>query len=42
MELEFDIIGVAIKLMKYVVQLSKRKTWKKIFFFSQAAQIAND
>jgi hypothetical protein len=27
------VLGVAGKLVKYVVHLSKRKTWKKFIFF---------
>jgi hypothetical protein len=42
MELELDVFGVHGKLVKYVVHLSKRKNWKKLFFFTQAAQIAID
>jgi hypothetical protein len=42
MKLEFDVLGVHGKLEKYVVHLSKRKNFKKIFFFTQAAQIAID
>jgi hypothetical protein len=41
-ELEFDVFGVPKKLVKYVVHLSKRKKWKRLFFFAQAAQIAID
>jgi hypothetical protein len=43
MELEFDMLGVPGKLVKYVVHLSKRK--KLIFyllFFTQAVQTAID
>jgi hypothetical protein len=32
MELEYDILGVGGKLVKYVVHFSKRKSWKKIYF----------
>jgi hypothetical protein len=39
---EFDVLGVHGKLVKYVVHLSKRKNWKKIFFFTKAAQTAID
>jgi hypothetical protein len=42
MELEFDVLGVAKKLVKYVVNLSKRKKFKKIKFFTQATQTAID
>jgi hypothetical protein len=31
-ELEFDVLGVHGKLVKYVVHLSKRKNWEKIIF----------
>jgi hypothetical protein len=41
-ELELDVLGVHGKLVKYVVRSSKRKNWKKIFFFTQAAQTTND
>jgi hypothetical protein len=41
-ESEFDMLGVHGKLVKYVVHLSKRKKFKKIFFSTQAAQIAID
>jgi hypothetical protein len=34
MELVFDVLGVARKLVKYVVQLSERKIKKRIFLFS--------
>jgi hypothetical protein len=40
-ELEFDVLGVLGKLVKYVVHSSKRKKWKKKFF-TQVAQIAID
>jgi hypothetical protein len=39
-ELEFDVLGVHGKLVKYVVHLSKEKIEKKLFFFTQAAQTA--
>jgi hypothetical protein len=39
-ESELDVLGVHRKLVKYVVHSSKRKKIKKIFFFTQAAQIA--
>jgi hypothetical protein len=41
-ELELGVPGVHGKLAKYVVQLSKIKKTKKIFFFTQAAQTAID
>jgi hypothetical protein len=41
-ESELDVLGVHGKLVKYVVHSSKRKNWKKIFFFTQAAQTAID
>jgi hypothetical protein len=34
--------GISKKLVKYVVHLSKKKSWKKLFFFTQAAQTAID
>jgi hypothetical protein len=37
-----DVLGVARKLVKYVIHLSKRRNFKKNKFFSQAAQTAND
>ena len=39
-ELEFDVLGVHIKLVKYAVHLSKRKIEKILIFFTQATQIA--
>jgi hypothetical protein len=43
MELEFDVLGVARKLVKFVVQSSKRKEIEKeIFFFSHGAQTTYD
>jgi hypothetical protein len=39
---ELDVFGVHRKLAKYVVHLSKRKNWKKINFFTQAAQTTID
>jgi hypothetical protein len=45
MESELGVLGVHGKLVKYVVHSSKRKNWKKIFFFTicpQAAQTAID
>jgi hypothetical protein len=40
---ELDVFGVHIKLMKYVVHLSKRKkSKKKLFVFTQAAQTTID
>jgi hypothetical protein len=41
-ESELDVLGIDGKLVKYVVHLSRRKNWKKIFFFTQAAQTAID
>jgi hypothetical protein len=41
-ESELDVLGVHGKLVKYVVQSSKRKIEKKLFFFTQAAQTAID
>jgi hypothetical protein len=41
MELEFDILGVAKKLVKYVAHLSKQKKLKKWSLFSQGVQIPN-
>jgi hypothetical protein len=41
-ESELDVLGVYGKLVKYVVQSSKRKNGKKIFFLTQAAQTAID
>jgi hypothetical protein len=42
-ELGLDVLGVAEKLVKFVVYLSKRKKLKKImFFFSQSAQTTTD
>jgi hypothetical protein len=39
MELEFDMLGVAGKLVKYILfSLLKEKIEKNIFFFIQAAQ----
>jgi hypothetical protein len=38
MELEFDVLGVHGKLVKYVVHSFKRKKIKRLFFFTQAAQ----
>jgi hypothetical protein len=44
MELEFDVLGVLIQLVKYVVHSSKKEKTeeKKSFFFIQAVQIAID
>jgi hypothetical protein len=39
-KLELDVLGIHGKLMKYVVHSSKRKKKLKIFFFTQATQIA--
>jgi hypothetical protein len=39
-ELELDVFGDLGKLVKYVLHSSKRKNWKKSFFFTQAAQTA--
>jgi hypothetical protein len=33
-ELEFDVLGIPRKLVKYEVYSSKRKYWKKIKFFT--------
>jgi hypothetical protein len=33
-KLELDVLGVVKKLVKYVVHLSKRKSWKKDYFSS--------
>ena len=41
-ESELEVLGVYGKLVKYVVHSSKRKKFKKLFFFSQAAQTAID
>jgi hypothetical protein len=41
-ELELGMLGVHGKLVKYVVQLSKEKIEKCLFFFTQAAQTAID
>jgi hypothetical protein len=41
-ELEFEVLGVHGKLVKYVVHSSKRKNWKKKNFFTHAAQTAID
>jgi hypothetical protein len=41
-ELELDVLGVPEKLVKYVVTRLKEKIEKKIFFFTQGAQIAID
>jgi hypothetical protein len=40
MELEWDVLGVSKKLVKYVVHSSKRKIWKKLYFFTKAAKTA--
>jgi hypothetical protein len=37
---ELDMLCVPKKLVKYVVYSSKRRFWKRIFFFTQAVQIA--
>jgi hypothetical protein len=42
MESELDVLGVPGKLVKYVVHSFKRKNWKILFFFTQAAQTAID
>jgi hypothetical protein len=43
MELEFDVLVVHGKLVKYVVHLSKKKKLKKkLFLFTQAAETAID
>jgi hypothetical protein len=36
-KLEFGVLGVVGKLVKYVVHLPKRKKIKNIFLFSQSA-----
>jgi hypothetical protein len=41
-ELEFNMLGISKKLVKYVVHLFKKINWKKIFFFTQVAQTAID
>jgi hypothetical protein len=41
-ELEFDMLGVFGKLVKYVGHLSKVRKIKKIKFFTQATQTAID
>jgi hypothetical protein len=41
-ESELGVLGVHRKLVKYVVHSSKRKKWKKLLFFTQAAQTAID
>jgi hypothetical protein len=41
-KLELDVLGIFGKLVKYVVHLSKRKNWKKLFFFIHVAQTAID
>jgi hypothetical protein len=38
MGLEFDVLGVNKKLLKYVVHSSQNKLKKNTFFFTQAAQ----
>ena len=43
MESELGVLGVQWKLVKYVVHSSKwKKEEKRMFFFSQAVQIAID
>jgi hypothetical protein len=42
MELELGMLGVHKKLVKYVVHSSKRKNWKKLSFFTEAAQTTID
>jgi hypothetical protein len=42
MESELDILGISGKLVKYVVHSCKEKIEKKLFLFTQAAQIAID
>jgi hypothetical protein len=39
-ESRLDVLGIHGKLVKYVVHSSKRKNWKKLFFFIEAAQTA--
>jgi hypothetical protein len=41
-ESELDVLGIPRKLVKYVVHLYKRRKFKKIFFFTQAAQTTID
>ena len=41
-ELESDVLGVHGKLVEYVVTCLKEKNEKKLFFFTQAAQITID
>jgi hypothetical protein len=41
-ESELDVLGVHGKLVKYLVHSSKRKNWKKLLFFTEAAQTATD
>jgi hypothetical protein len=41
-ESELGVLGVHSKLVEYVVPRPKEKIEKKIFFFTQAAQIAID
>jgi hypothetical protein len=36
------MLGVHVKLAKYLVHLSKKKIEKKLFFFTQAAQTEID
>jgi hypothetical protein len=42
MESEKDVLGIHGKLVKYIVHCFKRKNWKKLFFFIQAAQTVID
>jgi hypothetical protein len=40
-ELELGVLGVHGKLVKYVVQSSKRKKWKKIIFLHTSCPNSN-
>jgi hypothetical protein len=42
MGLEFDVLGVARKLVKFEVSCPKQKVEKKMLFFSRGAQIAKN
>ena len=42
MELNLNVLGVARRLEKNIVHLSKSEIEKKLFFFSQDAQTTND
>jgi hypothetical protein len=41
-KLEFDLLGVPVKLVEYVAHFTKKIFVKKIFFFTQATQTAID